>query len=330
MVLVVRRIVGALLVAAVVPLAGCSRGGDLQATTVVDDVADMAKGAPVMFADVTVGAVSDISLTDDNRARLTLSIDEDADVPADVIAKVRRTSVIGEKFVALEPMKGAGEAALEDGATITDSEVVPDFEQLVSSGTALLGAVSANELALLLEENARGFGGNGQDLRTVLEGFDTVMAGYASRSETIANLVRSIDAFAASTGPHAAAHAEALANLAEATRILAEERVALMDLLQSLRDLSVEGREILDAHMERMRRQLNGLRVVTDVLRERQREIGLLLENLPIHNATTTLAVRDDYAQVLNDIILCGVPGGGEDPNSPVNSCSYVPQEPEG
>lgn len=325
----VRRLLGALLVAVVLPLAACSRDGNLRATTIVDDVADMAKGAPVMFADVTVGSVSEISLTEDNRARLTLSIDEDADVPADVIAKVRRTSVIGEKFVALEPLDDAGDAPLEDGATISDSEVVPDFEQLVSSGTALLGAVSANELALLLDEGARGFGGNGQDLRTLLEGLDTVMASYAGRSETIANLVRSIDAFASSVGPNAEAHADALQNLSEATRILAEERVALMDLLQSLRDLSVEGREILDAHMERMQRQLNGLRVVTDVLRERQRELGLLLENVPIHNETTSTALVDDYAQVLNDIILCGVPGGGEDPSSPVNSCTYVPQEPE-
>lgn len=329
MVLVVRRLIAIVIAGVVLPLAGCSRGGGLEATTVVDDVADMAKGAPVMFADVTVGSVTDISLTEDDRARLTLSIDEDAGIPADVIAKVRRTSVIGEKFVALEPLDDAGDALLEDGDTIADSEVVPDFEQLVSSGTALLGAVSANELALLLDEGARGFGGNGRDLRTVLEGFDTVMAGYAGRSETIAGLVRSIDAFAASIGPHADAHAQALANLSEATRILAEERVALMDLLQSLRDLSVEGRSILDAHMERMQRQLNGLRVVTDVLRERQRELGLLLENLPIHNATTTLAVRDDYTQVLNDIVLCGVPGGGEDPSSPLNSCTYVPQEPE-
>lgn len=324
-----RRLLALVVAAVVLPLAGCSRGGDIEATTVVDDVADMAKGAPVMFADVTVGSVSDISLTEDNRARLTLEIDKSADIPAAVIAKVRRTSVIGEKFVALEPMKDAGSKPLQDGATISDSEVVPDFEQLVSSGTALLGAVSANELALLLDEGARGFGGNGGDLRTVLEGLDTVMAGYASRSETIGNLVRSIDAFAASVGPRAEAHAEALANLSEATRILAEERVTLMNLLESLRDLSVEGRRILDAHMERMQRQLNGLRVITDVLRERQKELGLLLKNLPIHNSTITSALVDDYAQVLNDIILCGVPGGGEDPSSPVNSCNFVPQVPE-
>lgn len=317
------------LAALVLGVSACSGDGNLQATAIVDDVADMAEGAPVMFADVTIGSVESISLTDDNRAELELSIDPDAEVPAEVTVRVRRTSVIGERFVELAASEGAGAALLEDGATISDTEVVPDFEQLVGSGTALLGAVSANELALLLDEGARGFGGNGQDLRTVLEGLDTVMAGYASRSETIANLVRSIDAFAASVGPQAEAHAEALANLAETTRILSEERVVMLDLLESLRNLSVEGREILDAHMARIRSQLNGLRVVTDVLRERQLELGLLLENTPIHNATTSKALRDDYAQVLNDVILCGVPGGGEDPNSPVNACRYVYQEPE-
>lgn len=330
-----RRLAPALaaLVAAVV-LSSCSGGDDqLTAYATVDDVADMTEGAPVMLADVTVGSVAGISLGDDHRARLRLEVDRSAKVPAAVTARVRRTSVIGEKFVELRPAPDVGEGAplLEDGATIERTEVVPDLEQLISSGTDLFGAVASRELAMLLSESAIGFGDRGPQLRRLLEGLDTTIGGYAARTGTIERLVRAIDQLAADTAPAARAHGEALANLAEATRILAEQRDAFVDLLASLRDLSVAGRSILDEHLETIQRQFASLRVLTGVLAERQEDLGRLLVNLPRHNRSLMLAVsEDDFAQVLNDVILCGVPGGGEDPDSPTDACRKVEQEPRG
>ena len=35
---------------------------------------------------------------------------------------------------------------------------------------------------------------------------------------------------------------------------------------------------------------------------------------------------NDDFVQVLNDFIVCGLPGSGENPSDPVNTCGPVSQ----
>ena len=326
----VRR-VAAVAVAAVMTttvLAACSRGGQMKATAVFDDVADMANGALVQMADVKIGEVTSIKLVG-TRAQVRMSFDEAARVPQAVTARVRRTSVIGEKFIELRPDTTDRDAPLlRDGATIAKTEVVPDLEQLVSSGTDVFTALSASELGALIDENAKGFGGKGPTLARLVDDLDTIMAGFRTRTDTVSRLVDAMDELAADLGPSSKANAEAIANLATTTQILNEQRQALVNLLISLRDLAIQGRSILEQHRTQVGDQLVALRAVTQGIADRQRDLGLLLANLPIHNVALHTSVVEDFVQVLNDFVICGLPGGGEVPDSPLNSCTYVPQEP--
>jgi phospholipid/cholesterol/gamma-HCH transport system substrate-binding protein len=311
-------------------LASCSGGnGDkMTATAVFDDVADMANGALVQMADVKIGEVTKISLVG-TRARVRMSFEKEARVPEAVTARVRRTSVIGEKFIELRPDTEDHDAPLlRDGAVITRTEVVPDLEQLVGSGTAVFSALSASELGTLIAENAKGFGGKGPTLARLVDDLDRIMAGFRTRTDTVSKLVDAMDELASDLGPSAKANAEALANLATTTQILNEQRQALVALLTSLRNLAIEGRNILEQHRAQVGEQLVALRAVTQAIADKQRDLGLLLANLPIHNKALHSAVVEDFVQVLNDFVICGLPGGGEVPDSPLNSCHYVPQEP--
>ena len=311
-------------------LTGCSSGARrISATATFDDVADMAKGALVELADVPIGSVDSIKLVG-NRAQLHLSFRADAKVPVDVTARVRRTSVIGEKFVELRPDTDDPNAPLlRDGAVIRKTEVVPDLEQLVSSGTDVFAAIGSTQLSTLIAENAQGFGGNGAVLSKLLDDLNTVTAGFASRSMTVTTLIDALDQLSSDLGPSAQANAKALANLATTTQILSDQRQELVALITSLKNLSEQGRSILDAHLAQVGNQLVALRSVTQAVADRQRDLGLLLINLPGHNAALHDATVDDFVQVLNDFIVCGLPNGGEDPTSPLNSCSYVPQAPQ-
>jgi len=311
-------------------LTGCTGGAKrMSATATFDDVADMAKGALVEMADVPIGNVASIKLVG-TKARLHLRFRADAKVPADVTARVRRTSVIGEKFVELRPDTDDLKAPLlRDGAVIKKTEVVPDLEQLVGSGTEVFAAISSTKLATLIAENAQGFGGNGEVLSRLLDDLNTITAGFRTRTMTVTTLIDALDELASDLGPSAQANAQALANLATTTQILADQRNELIALITSLKTLSEQGRSILDAHLAQVGNQLTALRSVTQAVADRQRDLGLLLINLPGHNAALKAATVDDFVQVLNDFIVCGLPGGGEDPTSPLNSCSYVPQAPQ-
>lgn len=307
-------------------LAGCGGGDDtLTVTAVFDDVADLADGAPVQLADVGIGQVRSIRLDEGgSRAEVEMTIDTSAGVPADVTARVRRTSPLGEKFIELQPSDPtvSDPTLLADGATIDNTEVVPDLEQLVGSGTDFFGALGAGELAVLLEESAEGFGGQGQNIRAVLDNLGGVAEGFAAHTDELETLITSIDQLAADTGPAAAQHADALTNLAAATDLLDDDSEELLDLMDSLAALATTGSSILREHVDEIENQIDALRSVSRAVATEQESFGVLLENAQHHNEALRLGVRDFFAQVLNDFIICGVPGGGDQPGNALNSCN--------
>ena len=327
-----RARLGAVAVALVVSilLGGCSLVGggddDLQhATTTFEDVADLAPGAPVFMADVRIGNVTAIDLDGTGpQATLELAFDRSAGVPAEVEARIRRTSPLGEKFVELRPLTDAADPPLlEDGAVIERTEVVADFEDVVASGTDVFAALGASEIATLLDEGARGFGGQGANIRSLLTDFGTVVGGFADNTDDITTLIESIDELASATGPSAHTHARALADLATTTRILDDQSTQLLDLVDALSALSREGSSILREHFTRISHQIEGLRSVTRAVRNGQAGLGDILEFTELHNTALELGTEGEFSNVLNDFILCGVPGGGEGPG--VNDCRDGP-----
>ena len=311
-------------------LTGCSLpgsgGGDrLHATTTFEDVADLAPGAPVFMADVRIGNVTAIGLDDTGtQATLELAVDRSAGVPADVEARIRRTSPLGEKFVELRPLTElADPPLLEDGAVIERTQVVADLEDVVASGTDVFAALGASEIATLLDEGARGFGGQGHNIRDLLDNFGTIVGGFADNTDDITTLVESIDELASATGPSAQSHARALSELATTTRILDVQSTQLLDLVDSLSALSREGGSILREHFERISRQIRGLRSVTRAVRNGEAGLDAILEFTQQHNTALVLGTEGQFSNVLNDFIFCGVPGGGEGPG--VNDCRDGP-----
>ena len=318
---------GVVAVLVLASLLGSCGGADdrITVSTTFDDVADLADGAPVHMADVEIGNVRSIRLDDTGtRAEVEMTIRESAGVPTEVVARIRRTSPLGEKFVELRPVRPevSEQALLADGDVIATSEVVPDLEQLVGSGTDFFAALGAGELAVLLDESAEGFGDQGQRIRSVLEDLGTITAGFSEHTTEIETLITSIDQLAADTAPSAAAHGEALQNLADTTEILDEESDELLDLLDSLAAVSAEGDAILTEHLEEIELQIDGLRSVTRAIATEQESLGDLLVNADGHNQALQDGVRRFFTQVLNDFVICGVPGGGDEPGDTLNSCN--------
>src|SRR5947208_15788439 len=86
--------------------AGCSlpgrKTGPLTITATFDDVGDLVENHAVQVADVRVGSVTKIELTSDFKAQVTMSID-DVHLPADAVADLRQTSLLGERLIELRP-----------------------------------------------------------------------------------------------------------------------------------------------------------------------------------------------------------------------------------
>lgn len=86
-------------------------------------------GSAIEIAGVEVGRVRGIVLKED-RAAVTLAVNNDVKLYTDTIASIKTRGIIGEKFLALSP--GGGGDPLKPGDTIRDTESGLDLEELVS------------------------------------------------------------------------------------------------------------------------------------------------------------------------------------------------------
>jgi phospholipid/cholesterol/gamma-HCH transport system substrate-binding protein len=84
-------------------------GRTYHVTAVFDDVLDLVPQSAVRVNDVAVGSVERIRLTG-YQARVTMRLERTVVLPANAVADIRQTSLLGEKYVSLGPPDGAGPA----------------------------------------------------------------------------------------------------------------------------------------------------------------------------------------------------------------------------
>jgi phospholipid/cholesterol/gamma-HCH transport system substrate-binding protein len=97
-----------------------------------DSVSGLKPGARVEIAGVEVGAVEKIGLARESgdMALVTIKIRDGVKITDDVIASVRTSGIIGDKFIKLKP--GGSDRMLAQGGKIRETESAIDIEELVS------------------------------------------------------------------------------------------------------------------------------------------------------------------------------------------------------
>ncbi len=325
-----RRLLAAVPLAAAVALglAGCSvsGGGQRTATAVFTDVGDLANGAQVQLADVPVGSVRSIALEGD-KAKVTLAFDGGVRIPADVRAAINRSTILGDQFVQLTvPKSETGAAAataaqLPDGARIARTSLVPDVEQFVAAGSQVFGAISTTQLEQIIEAGGEGFTGQEASLKAFLSDLTEVAGGYAQHTSDITQAVDGLNSLTASLAPTSGATATALTNLSQTVAILAKNSSQFETLLQSLDDVSSQGRSLLENYYPQIVTQLQTLQAVSSQLAQHQADLAGLLSEIPVADAALPQAVRNGYVQLYENIIVCGIPGLGED-STPAFTCA--------
>ena len=94
-------------------------------------VSGLKAGAQVEMAGVPIGRVESISLDHERQeARVELKIEKGIELSDDVIASVKTSGLIGDKYIMLTP--GSGMAMLAPGEKIVETESAIDIEALIS------------------------------------------------------------------------------------------------------------------------------------------------------------------------------------------------------
>jgi phospholipid/cholesterol/gamma-HCH transport system substrate-binding protein len=107
-------------------------GNNYRITARFDSVSGLKPGARVELAGVEIGTVERIGLSNDSgdQAEVTMKIKDTIKIADDVIASVRTSGIIGDKFIKLKP--GGSDQLLKNGSKIRETESAIDIEELVS------------------------------------------------------------------------------------------------------------------------------------------------------------------------------------------------------
>ncbi len=169
---------------------------------IFDNASTIVHGEDVKVAGASVGVVSDMDVTDDEKAAVTLRIDNEDFTPFKEDAKctIRLQGLIGERFVECEPgSTGAQELArIEDGdgkgerlLSVEHTQSPVDLDLI----NDIMRLPYRQRFAILLSELGTGLAGRGGELNEVihranpaLRETDKVLAILAKQNRTLARL----------------------------------------------------------------------------------------------------------------------------------------------
>ena len=211
------------------------------------DVADLVPQSTVKVNDVSVGKVTAISLKG-QVADVTVQIPRATKLPANALATIRQTSLLGEKFVSLSAPSNP-EGTLSNGSTIglANSGANPEVEQVLKAMGALLSGGGVGQLKLISEELNQAIGGKESQVRSVLTQLHYFMGQLAGSKAQIVTAIDNLNRLAVSLKKQDPTIVATLNDLPAALASVNGQRSDLKKMLAALNKLSGVGVQVIQA-----------------------------------------------------------------------------------
>ncbi|MDI9882826.1 MCE family protein [Streptomyces sp. HNM0645] len=306
------------------PGGAAADGNAYRVTVEFRDVLDLVPQSAVKVNDVTVGAVEKVEL-DGWHARVRLRVADSVALPANAIAELRQTSMLGEKYVSLSaPVDAAPAGRLKDGARIplSRSGRNPEIEEVLSALSALLNGGGVAQLKTITTELNKALEGRENRVRSLLTELDTFIGGLDGRRREIVRALAGIDRLAERLAQEKKTIAGALDTVPPALKVLADQRRSLTAMLTSLSKLGRTGSRVINASRDDTVANLKSLRPILEQLNAAGADLPNALELLTTYpfprNAVD--AIHGDYVnlKITADLDLASVYGNLADgPSQP-------------
>ena len=278
---------------------GACGDDDVVVSAEFDDVGDLQSRHSVQMADVRIGEIRSVRLTDDFRAEVRMALKPGKRVPKDSVALLRTTSLLGEKFVELRPNGDpAAGPYLADGDVLANTAEAPELEFVAQEAITALGAIVTNDLAVAIETGAEAFAGRGGELHDLIADVSAISASLASRTDEIQRTIDGLDATTASLATSGADVADLLTNLAATTQVLADNRDRAVTALAQLSRLARVQNDLLTRYRSDIERQIQQVDGVLAVAAGETAELSLLVDWLEQFVVGTPKVIPGDFAQV--------------------------------
>ncbi|WP_241037400.1 MCE family protein [Blastococcus litoris] len=214
------------------------------------DVLDLVQQSAVRVADVPVGRVEKIELDEEDwSARVTIVVNGDVDLPANAVAAIQQSSLLGEKYVELAPPGNA-----EPSGDLRDRPLIPlertnrnvEVEELLGALSLVLNGGGLAQLQTINRELGEAMEGREDELKGTLDQLDTFIGGLDEQKSEISRALDSANRLAETLASRTATIRTALDTIGPGLDVINQQRELLVSMLESLARLGDVGTRVIN------------------------------------------------------------------------------------
>ena len=289
-----------------IPLPGGANLGShpYQVTARFADVLDLVPQSAVKVNDVSVGRVTNIYLPQGSwTASVTMLINGSVPLPANAIAQVEQSSLLGEQYIALSAPPGIpGAGRLANGAVIPEYRTTTNttVEEVLGALSLLLNGGGINQLNTITTQLTAALNGNEPQIRSLLTRLHTLLANFNAHRGDIMTALDGLNALSATLAARDRQIGNVLDHLSPGLQVLADERDQLVTMLNSLHTLSGVAVSTINASQASLVADLGLLQPTLTELANAGQSLPLALQVLLTYPFTDQVLndVKGDYLNV--------------------------------
>lgn len=290
------------------PLPGTVGRGDGATAYRVElaDVGTLEPNSPVMMGDVIVGTVARMTVRDWN-AEVEVAVEPDAVVPANAVATVGQTSLLGSMHLALDPPVGQRPTGrLAPGSTIdlASSSSYPSTEQTLSSLAVVVNGGGLGQAGDLVREFNAALNGREGEIRDLLVRLNDFVGLLDDQRDQINGSINALNRLSGTLAGQRDVVSAALQRIPAALDVLIRQRPRITTALQRLGEFSDAATGLINDTKADLVRNLSNLEPTLRALADVGPDLGTVLAYAPTFPYTQNFidrAIRGDY---LNQFIV--------------------------
>jgi phospholipid/cholesterol/gamma-HCH transport system substrate-binding protein len=265
---------------------------------IFEQVGDLVENANVQSSDVVIGTIQKIDL-DGWNARVTMCVEPGEQVPKDTELVVRTTSLLGEKFVDIQPLT-PGPPYLADGDVIdTDrTSKATELEEVFAKLAGVLGTGNLEQINRFTTAQARILRDHSDELRAILADLHEFTDVLVDRKDQIAAGVDNLDSVAQTVLGEDSVLRSFLSSFADSSKVLNDQKEELETLLVSLDKFTNVSVRLLDQTEGGLDKQFEDLRPVLRTLVANSENLKDALQTLATFSQWFPETMPGDYLQL--------------------------------
>jgi phospholipid/cholesterol/gamma-HCH transport system substrate-binding protein len=284
------------------PLPGTVGRGEGAASyhIILANVGTLEPNSPVMIDDVVVGSVRQMRVRNWT-ADVEVSVEPDVAVPANAVATVGQTSLLGSMHLALDPPVGhAPSGRLRPGATIAlnKSSTYPSTEQTLSSLSVVANGGGLGQIGDIVKEFNAALNGREGQVRDLLTRLNDFVGMLDTQRDNINASIAALNRLSGTFAGQRDVIAAALQRIPPALDVLIRERPRLTDALDRLHRFSDTATGLVNDSQADLVRNLHNLEPTLRSLADVGPDLGTVLAYAPTFPYTQSFidrAIRGDY-----------------------------------